>query len=275
MNRNIIFILINLMILNNLQAQDIELNSLILSSNMQLKNDLLDQVISAGDLNYLDCALDFISISILNKSDLRILRNAIFAKYGYIFKSKDLSDHFLRFSWYKPSYSYVYDKLNDYDKYNIEQIQFFEKNEITNSKLDIKQITGVWSSTPIMPDDWPERFMFYSDGNCIYGYSNMQPLLSVKYLYGKYKIVNGLLEIEWNKRTVYEHNDTVSNSGDFGYEWTEVQRKNEILKDPLTSIFNLNYLGNIEIYNELSREVLILSGSKFYKYYDDPNEGLR
>lgn len=39
----------------------------------------------------------------LSKENLRILRNYVFAKHGYIFKSKDLQAYFEQFNWYIPN----------------------------------------------------------------------------------------------------------------------------------------------------------------------------
>ena len=36
------------------------------------------------------------------KEELRILRNLIYAQYGYVFQSKDLRDYFSQFEWYMP-----------------------------------------------------------------------------------------------------------------------------------------------------------------------------
>lgn len=38
----------------------------------------------------------------LSKAELRILRNTVYAHYGYIFKSADLNQHFQQFEWYMP-----------------------------------------------------------------------------------------------------------------------------------------------------------------------------
>lgn len=38
----------------------------------------------------------------LSKADLRILRNAVYAHYGYVFNSADLNKHFKQFAWYMP-----------------------------------------------------------------------------------------------------------------------------------------------------------------------------
>lgn len=58
--------------------------------------------------------------------ELRIMRNEIFARYGYIFQSSDLTDYFNNKSWYNPSKSNVDDQLTNVDKANIELISKFE-----------------------------------------------------------------------------------------------------------------------------------------------------
>ena len=62
-------------------------------------------------------------------SELRIMRNEIFARYGYIFKSEDLRDYFTSKKWYKPTSDNVNGLLTEIDKKNIELIAEFEKNE--------------------------------------------------------------------------------------------------------------------------------------------------
>jgi len=42
------------------------------------------------------------SIKELSKTDLRICRNLIFARYGYVFKSEDLNQYFRGKEWYRP-----------------------------------------------------------------------------------------------------------------------------------------------------------------------------
>lgn len=59
-------------------------------------------------------------------NELRIMRNEIFARYGYIFNSQDLSEYFETKLWYNPTNSNVDDKLTDIDKSNIERILKFE-----------------------------------------------------------------------------------------------------------------------------------------------------
>ncbi len=58
--------------------------------------------------------------------ELRIMRNEIFARYGYIFKSEDLAAYFATRPWYKPEFSNIDTRLTATDKANIEKISKFE-----------------------------------------------------------------------------------------------------------------------------------------------------
>jgi hypothetical protein len=62
----------------------------------------------------------------LNKAELRFLRNEIFARYGFIFNSVDLSEFFKGKSWYRPTYVDVTAYLTEIDKKNIALINSFE-----------------------------------------------------------------------------------------------------------------------------------------------------
>ncbi len=76
--------------------------------------------------------------------ELRIFRNEIFARHGYIFKSKDLNEHFSEKSWYEPKYDNVDKLLTDIDKKNIAFIKKQEDyfKELTTNKDKIFQQRG-------------------------------------------------------------------------------------------------------------------------------------
>lgn len=57
---------------------------------------------------------------------LRILRNSIYARHGYKFKSADLQRYFGQFSWYHPQYSDVDSKLSAIEKANVKEIKKWE-----------------------------------------------------------------------------------------------------------------------------------------------------
>lgn len=58
----------------------------------------------------------------LTIEDLDVMRNEIFAEYGYIFKSKKWQKYFSALPWYKPRYENVDDQLTEIDKANIKVI---------------------------------------------------------------------------------------------------------------------------------------------------------
>jgi len=100
----------------------------------------------------------------LNKEDLRIYRNTIYAKYGYIFKTKDLREYFSQFSWYKGEYENVDHLLTVVDKLNIENIQKYERyfsENVTNAIPDLIDYKSYVSN---------EKDFDFKDG-WIYGYN--------------------------------------------------------------------------------------------------------
>lgn len=64
-----------------------------------------------------------------SKEDLRILRNSIFAKHGYIFKDSGLKNYFSKYSWYDPQYSDVNEKLTSIETQNIALLKSLENGE--------------------------------------------------------------------------------------------------------------------------------------------------
>ena len=64
-----------------------------------------------------------------SKETLRILRNTIYAQYGYLFNNKDLRDYFSQFDWYIPDPNLTMEqiKLTEMEKKFIEEIIKREK----------------------------------------------------------------------------------------------------------------------------------------------------
>lgn len=53
-------------------------------------------------LKYHTLDIKYFAETELTKEDLKLLRNTIYAQYGYVFKSKNLQDYFAKFEWYLP-----------------------------------------------------------------------------------------------------------------------------------------------------------------------------
>ena len=58
----------------------------------------------------------------LSIEDLDIMRNEIFAEYGYKFKTEKWQKHFSEQTWYNPKYDDVNDRLTEIDKANVKLI---------------------------------------------------------------------------------------------------------------------------------------------------------
>ena len=63
----------------------------------------------------------------LDASELRILRNSIYARHGYIFKSDDLRLYFSKFDWYYPDSPNVESRLSQIERKNVSFIKAHEK----------------------------------------------------------------------------------------------------------------------------------------------------
>ncbi|MGM9832501.1 MAG: YARHG domain-containing protein [Candidatus Limisoma sp.] len=75
-----------------------------------------------------DSRIDISDIAIHGYStdDARVLRNAIFARHGYRFKSQDLRDYFNQFSWYMPRFDDVTSHLSEVERENIQFLKSLE-----------------------------------------------------------------------------------------------------------------------------------------------------
>lgn len=64
--------------------------------------------------------------------DLKIMRNEIFADYGYRFKTEEMREYFSRLRWYSPRYDDVNNMLTKTEKDNIELIKRYEERQGNN-----------------------------------------------------------------------------------------------------------------------------------------------
>ena len=112
-------------------------------------NEIEKYIINNGDISLLDSINEY-SLLYLTKEELRILRNTFFAKYGYTFRSQDLSEHFGKFAWYESRYANVDEKLSKYDNYIIEIIQKVENKQINT---DLQSVLEIFYAKSISTDE--------------------------------------------------------------------------------------------------------------------------
>jgi uncharacterized protein (TIGR02145 family) len=145
------------------------------------------RVIYKGSVKLLDEAIPETALAILDKKELRLLRNAIYAKHGVIFQSDDLKKYFPKFAWYKPQSKNVDDKLTEIDKENAARIQAFE-NAKPKPGLSGKDLINKYQDTAPAKSDSHEFIIRYNStieykGNKEHSFK------------GDYKIENGFLVV--------------------------------------------------------------------------------
>ena len=62
----------------------------------------------------------------LTSWDLKVMRNEIFARHGYIFKTNEMKYYFNQQDWYYPKFNDVGSRLTALEKKNIKFIQSYE-----------------------------------------------------------------------------------------------------------------------------------------------------
>jgi len=62
----------------------------------------------------------------LTSWDLKVMRNEIFARHGYIFKTAEMATYFSQKSWYTTRYDDVTSLLSSIEKKNVEFIKRYE-----------------------------------------------------------------------------------------------------------------------------------------------------
>ena len=72
----------------------------------------------------------------LTAQELTYARNEIYARYGYVFDSKELNDYFATKSWYTVNSAATDDSLSDLEKKNAEFIRIYQENN--QLKYDVK-----------------------------------------------------------------------------------------------------------------------------------------
>jgi hypothetical protein len=63
----------------------------------------------------------------ISSNELDVMRNEIFAEYGFIFKSPKWKAYFEKLSWYKPRFENVDNQLTEIDKHNIKFILDYQR----------------------------------------------------------------------------------------------------------------------------------------------------
>lgn len=81
------------------------------------------QLVLDAAIRSLDGTLPTEALSVLSQAQLRILRNAVYARHGRTFQAKDLKEFFSQEPWYRKDPAFTEARLTDQDRRNLELIQ--------------------------------------------------------------------------------------------------------------------------------------------------------
>jgi hypothetical protein len=167
------------------------------------------RVIYNGTISLLDHIIHDSALAVLNKEELRLLRNTIYAKYGMIFQSNDLKKHFQQFDWYGPKSTNIEALLNDTDKANIGNIQLFE-NAVPNLEVTKSDLASDGKTYyPFFPvPSWCPELIIHND-NTIQrngSYDDYEDNWT-----GTYRIENGFLVVFVTEQRVSDYYSKLTN----------------------------------------------------------------
>ena len=142
------------------------INSVI---NSRLDGFAMDTVIYNGNLDLLDPPyVTDIQLGTLSKEELRILRNSIYAKYGYVFKSEDLIQYFQKFPWYTQGETNVEAKISSVERGLLNRISRFENRASASKQIARADIIGIWKEFTGGADQEGTKVILDGDGKFTY-----------------------------------------------------------------------------------------------------------
>jgi hypothetical protein len=156
--------------------------------------DLKKQVIQAGKAELMAEPLDPLSFAPLSTKALRIVRNTIYARRGYIFKAKDLTSHFNKFPWYAPDAA-VTEKLKRGEGFTEQEkrtLQIIRNLEKLRKGKGRNLVAGKHFNCGAASED--VDYSFCTDGTAEYRDSSGDPTV------GTWKLEGSVIVIRWTRR---------------------------------------------------------------------------
>lgn len=211
-----------------------------------------------------------------NSNDLRILRNTVFASYGYSFSSKDLQDYFAKYSWYKPNQDFSEFDFTKVDQKNLSLIAYHEYDtKITNIKsAPLKEplsqqeelIVGNWLASPVASTGGDPMIIFLE--NRVVQYLDTPDCLSRNLTkIGNWKIENNELILKFDTEGTLTKGTIVQ-----AEPFDCVNGNQKIIEGvPILRSLSGNHIqvtkSNIQnLYNtEFQRNVIKINGNMFFK----------
>ena len=173
----------------------------------------------------------------LSKEDLKIMRNEIFARHGYIFQTQAMKTYFQNQSWYSPQSSDVTAKLSNIEIKNVELIKSYENNASgsvsTKGVPPIENTKGLWNAIVRLPKNW--------NGKTVLANGFIFIDLNDKKLQNKYNVHPGQRSPK-DGHIYFDENDCASDAC-WREAWDDDERFYEYPLSPNVIIVSVSYLG--------------------------------
>lgn len=157
-----------------------------------------DDVVYEGEIQNLDFRLSDFQVASMNVHELMLLRNAVFAKYGYLFQNEIIFNHFEQFEWYVPGEEDLSELINETDQWNIDLILYYEDRlESPEAELpDEDEIIGFWHGSECVGSGYSDRFFLFPDRRFIFRESSMNGAARLRELSGEWYLDGSHLVLE-------------------------------------------------------------------------------
>lgn len=209
----------------------------------------------------------------LTADDLGILRNAFFAKHGYIFKNKKYTEYFSGFDWYAPEAEDVSGRLTDEDKRSVALIQKIENRFFGNNiqlSDEEREMIGMWMEGAVMAAGYSNIYRFYNNGVYKYTESQMNCAERERTHAGKWFMLDGKLYLRTEKRGALVGGELIEceihgpevDGADYvvtaldTYEW---------------AVYDIAFDSPL-IQKDYIPEALVIGSSDYYRHSADPDE---
>ena len=205
-----------------------------------------------GDLTLFDNKISDLALAKMNNSELRLLRNMAYAKYGHIFNSEDLTKFYSQFGWYKPVKKVSDSELSEKELKLVNRITVFETRQETKASLKFgKEINGVWHISAVMPATWADRFVIEPENIMEFLVSNFEENPVVKEYLGHYEIRGNV--IIFNVDRIVKKDATIKLEETLQFKF------------PVTAVSEVSFMDG-----KLTRQMLKIGSYEYYLYYNDP-----
>ncbi|MBN1501632.1 MAG: YARHG domain-containing protein [Spirochaetes bacterium] len=236
-------------------------------AQLEAQNDIAKRVLN-GEITYLKYRLDYLSLAVLSKNQLQLLKRFIPAKYGFIFSEKKYYNYFRKFSWYIPDSCYSESKLTETDRLNLATIdKFINMSWSSENGLAPASLSGVWMRTPpgVAPTGYDRRFYFFQDGRFVFKYSQGRWFDAIDSFKGTFEIKGTCLKLLLKEKKI-----NIIPEQDVSYEYEKGIRiisSSEKMNLPLFFLDVCRYTNGGE--TELECPCIEIGGETFYKWSSD------